>query len=1011
MKRKLSVATVQRICQPPKKVSSAKAASERFTAELRGAKIDFVNPEFLFPLILDRDRHESGVQKMVRILRGDFQDGSSCGDTNVCAGSGTPIVVTVTDIYRPYFRNYLVSLGLSESEIAAEMDEAHKWRGIVDGNYRFWAILYLRRANPDIWMSFRWSVLVLHCTPPLDRLFQLKRSLEFNRKPENVIEVTLFDEYNRMYREYKRLKKDTGKEPEAAEVAMAYDGNKHNSKDAISQKVRTAIRLGESVIACIGEIMNEECPHLVSLSFEDGHPGKDPTKTSQYKDTRVHIGFVTNSCLTGATAFLKNEGETNDNARLYTLRRLRLISRANGNKGVNIPTVLDQFNRAKMAQKETLKFEELIGSVSWPEGLLVLKSKIQESSDLDDEIALHAPKGPKKILDSILNEYRRLYPDDAVRNEAKYNAMTNESTDKAANVPNEPGLETEDAPTVNDNRTSEVMDNTPKSVLRLPQAEKIQRMCAALKSVDIEVINSTWEHYFLYQRTSADKDFDYIHSDPPFGTPQPNPASAGSEYNDDLEDSDFSKYCAETYKSLKNGSYSFFYSSCDYAPKWKSALRSNNFLVWNGLYALIRSMQGRQLTRISKFPQVFVDFGVISIKPGCRKDGFKPPFNEPYTMIACKYPRRLGVIDKIPVARPKLLDPHTKKPLRVCEKDENTTMEIMRTYCPMGGHVFDGFGGTLKTALACLKTGRSCVVVEKDKHCFEIAVERLHEVYLELYTDKDGEVLRFETRLSQTELEQRRIGRSGTCVESTNGSGDEYDQEDIDTEGNGEKKNYTDTNIDLLDSYECQDKSRNGQVEKEHSGDDDSIGRSSMDEDLEQWSCRLSQSTAVHSESQTNSLATDIYKDTHCVGDKVSPMEDSPDNDANNEEDNLVRNRPETMEQVRDHVKRTQQPAISLYNSAGHLVGFGKLGVTYEGEDKDNMRIGLRERIHGNDLKDIEEDYGPHVIVTSVMIMFAREQEGFEGAHVGTDEEIEKLKDITADNFYLWPLQQIELKE
>lgn len=56
-------------------------------------------------------------------------------------------------------------------------------------------------------------------------------------------------------------------------------------------------------------------------------------------------------------------------------------------------------------------------------------------------------------------------------------------------------------------------------------------------------------------------------------------------------------------------------------------------------------------------------------------------------------------------------------------------MELMKTFCPGGGNVFDGFGGTLTTALAAIRTGRRCVVVEKDIECFDLALQRLHETY------------------------------------------------------------------------------------------------------------------------------------------------------------------------------------------------------------------------------------------------------------------------------------------
>ena len=100
-------------------------------------------------------------------------------------------------------------------------------------------------------MSFRWSVLLLNCSTPMHRLLQMKRSFETNRRTKNLVEVTFYDEYARVIRDYVRLKSTRKKEPTAAEIAEAYDGNQHSSKDYVCQRVRTATRLGETVVSAM----------------------------------------------------------------------------------------------------------------------------------------------------------------------------------------------------------------------------------------------------------------------------------------------------------------------------------------------------------------------------------------------------------------------------------------------------------------------------------------------------------------------------------------------------------------------------------------------------------------------------------------------------------------------------------------------------------------------------------------------------------------------------------------
>lgn len=85
---------------------------------------------------------------------------------------------------------------------------------------------------------------MLNSTPSARSLKQLKRSYETTRRPENCIDVTLGDEYNRIIDAFDALKQRLNKEPTSTAVANKYDGAKHNSSSSISQKCRTAMRLG-----------------------------------------------------------------------------------------------------------------------------------------------------------------------------------------------------------------------------------------------------------------------------------------------------------------------------------------------------------------------------------------------------------------------------------------------------------------------------------------------------------------------------------------------------------------------------------------------------------------------------------------------------------------------------------------------------------------------------------------------------------------------------------------------
>lgn len=151
--------------------------------------------------------------------------------------------------------------------------------------------------------------------------------------------------------------------------------------------------------------------------------------------------------------------------------------------------------------------------------------------------------------------------------------------------------------------------------------------------------------------------------------------------------------------------------------------------MWSGLYILSKSIVGRQLRKKVIFPNALCEFDVVVRKPGTRWDKFVPNY-DPYHVLQCTIPRRL---DKIFVAHQKLVDPETNKVLHVPEKDICTTLEVLKTFCPSGGNIFNSFAGTLTAAIACHKTGRACVCVEKVKRCFDLSVQHLFEVYKSIY--------------------------------------------------------------------------------------------------------------------------------------------------------------------------------------------------------------------------------------------------------------------------------------
>lgn len=171
---------------------------------------------------------------------------------------------------------------------------------------------------------------------------------------------------------------------------------------------------------------------------------------------------------------------------MNSLHRLKNISKSNNFKAACIRSVQQQFLSVKLALKETRKFEKMIGTTVWPETLCLMKIKITQSPDFDDELCTHDGNG-HAILPYLMQEYRILYPEDAVRLISMYNSNFGEGTDNDDNKrqkeldktdPNVPQPDSQDICAENPNSLGSTDENSlmHKYIVDLPQEEKISPM-------------------------------------------------------------------------------------------------------------------------------------------------------------------------------------------------------------------------------------------------------------------------------------------------------------------------------------------------------------------------------------------------------------------------------------------------------------------------------------------------------------------------------------------------------
>ena len=79
----------------------------------------------------------------------------------------------------------------------------------------------------------------------------------------------------------------------------------------------------------------------------------------------------------------------------------------------------------------------------------------------------------------------------------------------------------------------------------------------------------------------------------------------------------------------------------------------------------------------------------------------------------------------VPMTKSRLCREKTKVPFWTNEQSADMLGELVDLFTPQGGTVCDRYGGTLTTAIACIRTGRKCYTTEKNKECFEAAIIRL----------------------------------------------------------------------------------------------------------------------------------------------------------------------------------------------------------------------------------------------------------------------------------------------
>ncbi len=348
------------------------------------------------------------------------------------------------------------------------------------------------------------------------------------------------------------------------------------------------------------------------------------------------------------------------------------------------------------------------------------------TSVFDDEISMNEGND-SKILPSLENAYRKACPAVSSMKLAKW----------ARGIPAEDPLE--DPPPSGtpaaQSAASEDLFADNSEINRdggnqeePPSPTETERVCSGLSESKITVSNTTLSEYVREVLSPRDlNSFDMVLTEPPLRIPN--------------------KEVMETIESckrvLKPGGT--FFAILDWLELhvWHNALRDAGFTVMSHPFFMCYATSRIQKTRSASFPQQASIMALVASAPGLRPDKFSTDLSAPYTLINCSHKRKFALIDEIDPPPQPLRKEGSRCHLVKNEKNVKLLCEVMTTFAPVSGSVFDPFGHAMSTPCAALKSGRKCTTLQADEEILKAGVKRLSRI---LYAGKVKRNFRFKAQ-------------------------------------------------------------------------------------------------------------------------------------------------------------------------------------------------------------------------------------------------------------------------
>ena len=702
------------------------------------------------PELRVRPLHNFGIQRAMHVLRGE-SIGSVTG--YVCVGK-FPVIAELPPEYRPRILDYFCTKG-RDRESSLRFIQSHAIFQVVNGGYEHEGRWRLIDSSGYQFTGIEWRVVRIPWQDPkvLRAISMMSSQIQ---KRDHVVELSFMDEMVHLRRIIDEYVLENGVELEEGKplprgfcktISSIFNGGKDYSSNTIRHLISVSSKMSMNTAVMMRNVIDEECPGIARTKQR-----KDSSDTNvAHSDTRVFRALLNSKTLRGAKLFFA--GQTSDEDRENTMHRLRYIAQENGRfKGVTSATLDAQVKSAIAGRKAIEHFRvRIVGKDLLPTAMRPLIQNMLRTTKLDSEIEDNLDE-QDGLLPTLKLKYMacagaeggqrvELYE----RFVANHNQDVGSSASPASNPEASAIADTSETPleaeadtncdTKNDqsklnksegdgeihlhiDRSFTVDENEDRLEVESAGGPDEEPELDPLEQHNVELYNLTWEDYNRTVLTEQEV-FDLVISDP-FQK-----AAAG---NAPVIDSDrrvgFTQFVK---KVLVPGGYVFLIVPQLEISAWMNTFAEFNFKT-ESVFTLVKDQESVQRLKGRSF-QNLVEVAVVAKKGGRHPSRFVMDVSSPYTQLPHNtYQRKAPVIDHIGPPPGRLFFPASKTMVRTGEKSPALLWELMKTFCRSGGTVLDPFGGTLTTGIACVQSGRSCVLLEADEECLSLGRDRLREL-------------------------------------------------------------------------------------------------------------------------------------------------------------------------------------------------------------------------------------------------------------------------------------------